>query len=59
MSGVDYLLTARVTLDELHDLVDRAAQAGQPVSEIAERAHALLQNARSVLDAFGDEQGTE
>jgi hypothetical protein len=59
MSDVDYLLNARATLDALGDLLSESAEANRPVSEIADEALALLQEARSVLDAFGDDEATE
>lgn len=59
MSDVNYLLGARIALDELRDLLGEAADAGRPVNEIAGQARVLLERARGVLDAFGDDEGTE
>lgn len=59
MAAVDFLANARTSLDALADLIDEAARSGQPVSEIAEDALALLNDARSVMESLGDDEGTE
>ena len=59
MAAIDFLGSARASLDTLADLISEAADNGQPVGEIAEEALALLKDARSVIDTLGDEEGTE
>ena len=59
MTAANYLLNARASLDALADLLQEAADKGQPVSEIAEEALARVQDALTVIDSFGDDEGTE
>jgi hypothetical protein len=59
MSAPNYLLNARTSLDALADLINEAVEKDLPVSEIAEEALARLQDALTVIDAFGDDEGTE
>lgn len=59
MDDVNYLMTARASLMALVDLLQEAAEKEQPVSEIADEAIARLNDAITVIDALGDEEGTE
>lgn len=59
MADVNYLMSARTSLQALADLLQEAAEKDQPVSEIADEALARLNDAITVIDALGDDEGTE
>jgi hypothetical protein len=59
MADVNYLMNARTTLEALAELLQEAADKEQAVSEIADEALARLNDAITVIDALGDEEGTE
>ena len=59
MATVDFLANARAGLDALADLIGEAADRGQPVGEIADKALALVNDARRAIDTLGDDEGTE
>ena len=59
MTAVNYLLNARASLEALAELLGDAAEKEQPVSEIADEALARVHDAIAVIDAFGDDEGTE
>lgn len=59
MTAANYLMNARTSLDALAQLLSEAVEKEQPLSEIADEAFARLQDAMAVIDAFGDDEGTE
>jgi hypothetical protein len=59
MTAANYLLNARMSLEEVAELLRDAAEKEQPVSEIADEALARLDDAMAVIDTFGDDEGTE
>ena len=59
MAAVDYLLSARASLDALAELLADAAEEGKAVSDLADEALVIVNDVRNVLDSMGDEEGTE
>ncbi len=59
MAEVNYLLNARASLEALIELLQEAAEKELPVSEIADEALARVNDALSVIDTRGDDEGTE
>jgi hypothetical protein len=59
MAEVNYLLNARASLEALIELLQEAAEKELPVSEIADEALARVNDALSVIDTLGDDEGTE
>jgi hypothetical protein len=59
MAEVNYLLNARASLEALAELLQEAAEKEQPVSEIADEALARVNDALSVIDTLGDDEGVE
>jgi hypothetical protein len=59
MAEVNYLLNARASLEALVELLQEAAEKEQPVSEIADEALARVNDALSVIDTLGDDEGVE
>ena len=59
MAEVNYLLNARASLEALIELLQEAAEKDVPVSEIADEALARVNDALSVIDTLGDDEGVE
>ena len=59
MAALDQLLNARASLDALVQLLGDAAEDGKAVSDIADQALVLLNDARSAIDVMGEDEGTE
>lgn len=59
MADVNYLMTARASLEALVELLQEAADKEQPVSEIADEALTRVNDALTVIDAVGDEENAE
>jgi hypothetical protein len=59
MAEVNYLLNARASLEALIELLQEAAEKELPVSEIVDEALARVNDALSVIDTLGDDEGTE
>jgi hypothetical protein len=59
MTEVNYLLNARASLEALIELLQEAAEKEQTVGEIADEALARVNDALSVIDTLGDEEGVE
>lgn len=59
MAELNYLLNARASLEALIELLQEAAEKDVPVSEIADEALARVNDALSVIDTLGDDEGTE
>jgi hypothetical protein len=59
MTEVNYLLNARASLEALIELLQEAAEKEQTVGEISDEALARFNDALSVIDTLGDEEGVE
>ena len=59
MAELNYLLNARASLEALIELLQEAAEKDVPVSEIADEALARVNDALSVIDTLGDDEGTD
>ncbi|HEX7055080.1 MAG TPA: hypothetical protein VF211_14240 [Burkholderiales bacterium] len=59
MADLNYLLNARASLEALAELLQEAAEREERVSDIADEALARLNDALTVIDALGEDEGTE
>lgn len=59
MTEVNTLLNARANLEALAELLQEAAENEQGVNEIADEALARVNDALTLIDTLGEDEGTE